>query len=152
VKQKPQRAIEYYETAIKLQNDMVLPYVNASLVYNQIGQNETAAEKLKQAIAIEPNNVAAHLNLALLYGEMARYEQAQAEFRQTFKLDSNSAVAAYNLCILLADTNPDESIRFGQKALQLQPDNARYAYTLAYYLHRAGRTDELIHTLEPFVR
>ena len=150
-KNQPSKAVDFYEKAIKLRDDMILPYVNASLVYNQLGKNDTAADRLKQAIVIEPNNVAAHLNLALLYGEMGKREQAQAEFRKTLQLDPTSAVAAYNLCVLLAENNPDESIRLGRKALKLQPDNARYAYTLAFYLDRAGQTEELISTLEPFV-
>jgi tetratricopeptide (TPR) repeat protein len=148
---KLKQAIDSYETAIKLQKDLILPYVNASLVYNRLGDNDTAAERLRQAIAIDPNSTAAHLNLALLYGEMGQHEKAIDEFRTTFKLNSQSAVAAYNLCILLAEKKQQEAIAWGRRAAQLQPDNARYAYTLAFYLHRAEQSDEVVGLLQPFV-
>ena len=145
------QAVDSYETAIKLQKDLILPYVNASLVYNRLGDNDTAAERLKQAIVIDPNSIAAHLNLALLYGEMGQRDKAIDQFRATFKLDPESAVAAYNLCVLLAETKPSESIVWGRKAIQLQPKNARYAYTLAFYLHRVEQSNEVVGILQPFV-
>jgi tetratricopeptide (TPR) repeat protein len=128
-----------------------LPYVNSSLAYNQLGDNATAAERLKQAIAIEPKSDAAHLNLGMLYGEMGQYEKAIEEFRTTFKLNPQSAAAAYNLCVLLAEKDPPQAISWAKKACQLQPNNARYAYTLAFYLHQAKRTAEVFAVLEPFV-
>jgi len=146
------QAIDSYEFAMRLDSTFVMPYVNASLVYNRLGQNDKALAALKQAIAIDPKSAVAHLNLALLYGEMKQYDKAAAAFRKTFELDAASAVAAYNLCVLLAEKDADESIQWGLKALELQPDNARYAYTLAFYLNRAGRTDETIALLEPFVK
>ena len=148
---KLKQAIGSYETAIKLQKDLILPYVNASFAYNLLGDNDTAAERLKHAIAIDPNSIAAHLNLAMLYGEMGQRDKAAREFRTTFKIDSRSAVATYNLCILLAETKPQESIVWGRKAVQLQPKNARYAYTLAFYLHRAEQSDKVVALLQPFV-
>ena len=150
-KNKSQQAIESYETSIKLQNDLILPYVNVSLAYNRLGDNNTAAERLKQAIVIEPNSDAAHLNLAMLYGEMGQYENAIDEFRTTFKLNPHSAVAAYNLCVLLAEKDAPQAIAWAQKACQLQPNNARYAYTLGFYLYRANRIPEVIAVLEPLV-
>ncbi|MHC5094193.1 MAG: tetratricopeptide repeat protein [Planctomycetota bacterium] len=150
-KKKTQQAIECYETSIKLQSGLILPYVNSSLAYNQLGDNATAAERLKQAIAIEPNSDAAHLNLGMLYGEMGQYENAIEEFRTTFKLNPLSAAAAYNLCVLLAEKDPPQAISWAKKACQLQPNNARYAYTLAFYLHQAKRTPEVFAVLEPFV-
>jgi tetratricopeptide (TPR) repeat protein len=150
-KNKSQQAIKSYETSIQLRDDMVLPYVNASLVYNRIGNNDKAKENLKKAIAIDPKNEVAHLNLALLYGEMGQYDKAIEEFKTTFKLDPASAVAAYNLCILLSEKDALESIAWAQKAADLQPDNAKYAYTLGFYLYGAKRVEEAIGILEPFV-
>lgn len=150
-KNKSQQAIESYEASIKLQEDMILPYVNVSLAYNRLGDNDTAAKRLKQAIVIDPNSIAAHLNLALLYGEMGQYEKAIDEFRTTFKLDPHSAVAAYNLCVLMAEKDTPQAIAWAKKACQLQPNNARYAYTLGFYLYRANCVTEMIALLEPFV-
>ena len=150
-KNKSQQAVESYETSIKLQNDLVLPYVNVSLVYNRLGDNDKAVARLKQATIIDPNNTPAHLNLALLYGEMGQYQKAIDHFRATFKLDPQSAVAAYNLSVLLAETDTPQAVQWAKKAAELQPDNAKYAYTLAFYQYRQGQMREVIDVLEPFV-
>lgn len=143
------QAIEFYETSIRLQKDLVLPYVNASLVYNRLGDNDTAAARLKQAVAIEPNNVAAHLNLALLYGEMGQYVVAEKAFRKTFALDPKSAVAAYNLGVLVARHNSDQAIHWCRKAYELEPSNSKYAYTLAYYYAQQNRAEDAVEILQP---
>ena len=145
------KAIQSYETSIKLQKDLILPYVNASLVYNRLGENESAAARLKQAVAIDPNNVAAHLNLGLLYGEMRRYTDAERAFRKTLELDPKSAVAAYNLGVLLAEKKVDQAIQWCRKAYELEPLNSKYAYTLAYYYTRQDRFKEAIEILQPLV-
>ncbi|MHC4760281.1 MAG: hypothetical protein ACYS9H_02880 [Planctomycetota bacterium] len=75
----------------------------------------------------------------------------RSKFRTTFKLNPLSAAAAYNLCVLLAEKDPPQAISWAKKACQLQPNNARYAYTLAFYLHQAKRTPEVFAVLEPFV-
>lgn len=150
-KNKSKQAIHSYETSIKLQKDLILSYVNASLVYNRVGDNDTAAARLIQAVAIDPNNATAHLNLALLYGEMGEHQKAINHFRTTFKLDSASAVAAYNLSVLLGEKDTPQAIVWAKKACQIQPNKARYAYTLGFYLYRANRITEIIAVLEPFV-
>ncbi|MHC4555655.1 MAG: tetratricopeptide repeat protein [Planctomycetota bacterium] len=55
------------------------------------------------------------------------------------------------LCVLLAEKDPPQAISWAKKACQLQPNNARYAYTLGFYLHQAKRTAEVFAVLEPFV-
>jgi tetratricopeptide (TPR) repeat protein len=150
-KNESKQAIRSYETSIKLQNDLVLPYVNASLVYNRLGDNNTAAARLNQAIAIDPNSTAAHLNLALLYGEMGQKQKSIEHFRTTFKLDPKSSTAAFNLSVLLAEKDITQTVQWAKRALELEPKNAKYAYTLAFYLSRQGRVKEVIDTLQPFV-
>jgi tetratricopeptide (TPR) repeat protein len=145
------QSIQSYETSIKLQKDLILPYVNASLVYNRLGDNDTAAARLKQAITLDPNNVAAHLNLALLYGEMKQYADAEKAFRKTFQLDPTSAVAAYNVGVLLARHDIEKAIHWCQKAYELESSNSNYAYTLAYYYAQKTCFTEAVQILHPLV-
>ena len=149
--QQPAKAIQSFETSLRLQPDHVPAYVNVSMAYNALNQNDKAVACLQEAIKHDPNCVAATLNLALLYGEMGRYSEAVDKYRRTFKLNPASAVAAYNLSILLAQKDPATAISWGQKACQLQPNNEKYAYTLAYYCFQARRFDEAIASLRPFV-
>ncbi|AQT68102.1 photosystem I assembly protein Ycf3 [Anaerohalosphaera lusitana] len=149
-KNKPGKAINRFEFAMKLDHDLILPYVNASIAYNTLGQNDNAIETLKKAIEIDPENVAAHLNLALLYGETGNYSLAEQHFRRTYELDADSAAAAYNLSVLLAEKQPLEAIDWARKAVESAPDNTRYVFALAYFLQQNHKTEEAIVLLEPY--
>ena len=43
------------------------------------------------------------------------------------------APAAYNLCILTAKDRPEEALSWCRKAAELNPQEPKYAYTLAFY-------------------
>ena len=43
------------------------------------------------------------------------------------------APAAYNLCILTAKDRPEEALSWCRKAVELNPQEPKYAYTLAFY-------------------
>ena len=66
--------------------------------------------------------------------------------------DPNAAAAAYNLAVLLAPDRPYESLRLGQRAWQLQPQEGKYGYTYAYFLHQRRETDEAVKVLQDLVR
>jgi tetratricopeptide (TPR) repeat protein len=126
--------------------------VNIAFVYNVKGENDKAEASFRKAIALEPNSPVIHLNLGMLLGEMNRPAQAEQAFRKCLALDPNSAVAAYNLAVMLAPDRPYESLRWCQKAYQLRPQEGKYGYTYAYFLHQRRETDEAVKVLKDMVR
>jgi tetratricopeptide (TPR) repeat protein len=146
------QALAAFQTAIKLRPDFVPPYVNIAFVYNVKGENDKAEASFRKAIALEPNSPVIHLNLGMLLGEMNRPAQAEQAFRKCLALDPNSAVAAYNLAVMLAPDRPYESLRWCQKAYRLQPQEGKYGYTYAYFLHQRRETDEAVKVLKDMVR
>ena len=146
------KALASYENAIKLRPDFVPSHVNVAFVYNAQGENDKAEASFRRAIALEPNNPVVHLNLGMLLGEMKRPAQAEQAFRKTLALDPNSAVAAYNLGVMLASDRPFESLRWCQKAYQLHPEEGKYGYTYAFYLHQRRETEEAMKVLKDMVR
>jgi len=146
------RALVSYENAIKLRPDFVPPHVNIAFVYNAQGENDKAEASFRRAIAVDPNNPAVHLNLGMLLGEMKRPKEAEQAFRRTLELDPNSAAAAYNLAVCLASDRPYESLRWCQKAYQLHPEEGKYGYTYAFYLHQRRDTNEAVKVLKEMVR
>ena len=86
-----------------------------------------------KAIKIAPDNAAAHFNLGLLKAEQNRVKEAEKELREAFRLDPKMAPAAYNLCILTAKDRPAEALSWCRKAVELNPQEPKYAYTLAFY-------------------
>jgi len=147
-----QQAIASYTTSHQLDRRSLLPLVNASMAYSLAGQNDRAEESLRKALQLQPQSVAANLNLGLLLGEMGRSEEAESALRRAFEVDPTSAVAAYNLAVLAAPRRLDEAIRWCRKAVALRPDDPRYAYTLAFYLHESGDAGGAIEVLQPLAQ
>lgn len=146
------QALASFQTALKLRPDFVPPYVNVAFAYNARGENDKAEASFRRALALDPNNPVVHLNLGMLLAEMKRPADAEQAFRRCLALDPNSAVAAYNLAVLLAPDRPYESLRWCQRACQLQPQEGKYGYTYAYFLHQRRETDEAVKVLQDLVR
>jgi len=138
-------AVTAFETAIRLQPDALPPHVNAALAYSALNRNDQAEASLRRALRLDPTNAAVNLNLGMLWAELGRLSEAEQAFRAAFKADPHSAQTAYNLGVLLSNDRPDEAITWCRRAADLRPDDPRYGYTYAFYLHRAGRRD---HALE----
>ena len=147
-----EQALASFQNAIKLRPDFVPPHVNVAFVYNAQGENDKAEASFRRAIALEPNNPVVHLNLGMLLGEMKRPAEAEQAFRKCLALDPNSAVAAYNLAVMLAPDRPYESLRWCQRAYQLQPEEGKYGYTYAFYLYQRRETEEAMKVLKDMVR
>ena len=143
-----QGAIEEFELAVRLRPDALLPLVNATFAYNSLGKNDLAEASLRKALEIAPEDPGVLLNLGLLLGELGRKEEAEQAFRETYQHNPDSAAAAFNLSVLLAEKYVDESLDWSRKSCELAPENANYAYTLAFYLRRAGHIDEAVLTLQ----
>jgi tetratricopeptide (TPR) repeat protein len=147
-----EKALTSFRNAISLRPDFVPPHVNIAFVYNANGENGKAEASFRRAIALDPNDPVVHLNLGMLLGEMNRSQDAEQAFRRTLELDPNSAVAAYNLGVMLASDRPFESLRWCEKAYRLHPDEGKYGYTYAFFLHQRRETDEAVRVLRDMVR
>jgi len=147
-----ERAVASFEISIKLCPNNIPPRVNAALAYNALGQNQKAEASLRSALRLEPDNFAANFNLGLLLAEVGRRTEAEATIQSAFAKDPQSAEAAYNLGIIRAQDRIEEGLEWYRRAHQLQPDNTKYAHTLAYYLHQHGDAGEAIHILQQIIK
>jgi tetratricopeptide (TPR) repeat protein len=145
-------ATSSYDRALGIEPRAVMPLVNRSIAHARMGEVEKAETSLQAALRIAPDNAAAHFNLGLLKAEQNDPKQAESHLKSALKHDPQMAQAAYNLCILLSGDRLEEAVGFCREASTLRPDEPRYAYTLAYYLHQKGETAEAIATLESSVK
>lgn len=150
-RQDHRSAFAAYETALKLRSDFVPAYVNIALVCNAMGDNDKAEAFLRKALVVDPKNAVAHLNLGMLLGELERPKEAEKAFRAAWKADPNLAAAAYNLGVLLAEDRPQESLTWCREAFRLRPNDGKYGYTYAFFLHRHGDTGRAVTVLEGMV-
>jgi Flp pilus assembly protein TadD len=122
--------------------------VNAAMAYAKMGAPDQAEKSLVKAIKIAPENAAAHFNLGLLKAEQNRGKEAEKELREAFRLDPKMAPAAYNLCILSAKDRSQEALSWCRKAVELNPQEPKYAYTLAFYQKEQGDLKNAAATLQ----
>jgi Tfp pilus assembly protein PilF len=127
------------------------PYVNMAFVYNATGRNDKAEASFRKALALEPNSPVVHLNLGMLLAELNRPGEAEHALRAALEADPNLAAAAYNLGVLLAEDRAEESLEWCRQAFRLRPNDAKYGYTYAYYLHQRGQTHRAVAVLEGMV-
>lgn len=146
------RAIAEYDAASRFLPQSLPPHVNRALAYAALGQNEQAEANLRRALAIDPANAAVNLNLGMLLAEQGKLREAEQALRTALKSDPLSAQAAYNLGVMLAAQQPEESLQFCRLAATLQPQEARYGYTFAFFLNQQGKVAEAIPVLEAVLR
>jgi tetratricopeptide (TPR) repeat protein len=145
------QAIASYRTALKLEPQAFMAFVNLSIAYAQMGENDKADKSLREALRIAPDSAAANFNMGLLKAEQNDTKQAEKYLRVTLKADPQMAQAAYNLCIITSKDRLDEAIGFCRKASELRPDDPRYTFTLAYYLNQKGDTEQALKTLDAII-
>jgi tetratricopeptide (TPR) repeat protein len=132
------QALASYDTALKIEPRAAMVMVNAALAYAQMDKPEQAEKSLRQAIKIAPDSAAAHFNLGLLQAEQNRAKEAEGELKEAFRLDPKLAPAAYNLCVLIAKDRPKEALSWCRKAAAINPQESKYAFTLAFYQKEQG--------------
>ena len=62
-----EKAIEYYQKAIKLDPEYARAYSNLGVVYDDLGQKEKAIEYYQKAIKLDPEDAFAYNNLGVVY-------------------------------------------------------------------------------------
>jgi len=145
------QALAAYDTALKIEPRAAMVMVNAAMAYAQTGGKDQAEKFLLKAIKVAPDNAAAHFNLGLLQAEQKRTKEAERELKEAFRLDPMMAPAAYNLCILTAKESPMEAMSWCKKAVELNPQEPKYAYTLAFYQKEQGDLKNAAATLQDFL-
>ena len=133
-----QQALAAYDAALRLEPRATMAMVNAAMAYAQTGEKSQAEKSLVKAIKIAPDNAAARFNLGLLKAEQHQPQEAERELKEAFRLDPHLAPAAYNLCILTAKDRPAEALSWCRKAVALNPQEPKYAFTLAFYQKNQG--------------
>jgi tetratricopeptide (TPR) repeat protein len=135
---RPDLAEAQYRQALAIDDQFFLAQVNLALLLSRQGRNGEAEQLLRAALRVNPRNAAVAFNLGLLLAEEGKTAEAEAALRAALKLDPDMAAAAYNLAVLVAPKNPAEAVELSRRAAALRPEEARYAFTLAYYQRQRG--------------
>jgi Tfp pilus assembly protein PilF len=135
---QPQKAVESYQAAIKIDNLFYPAKVNLAMLYNQIGKNDKAEILLREVAISHPEMYEVQYSLGLLLAEEKKYAEAANYLKQAAKGLPERARIHYNLGLLLQHLKKDSDAEASLlKAQELEPDNLDYLYALAdFYLRR----------------
>jgi tetratricopeptide (TPR) repeat protein len=142
-----QQAIKSYDKAVELEEEAVMPLVNSAMAYSILGHNLQAEEKLTDALKVDPKNSAANLNYGLLLAQTQRFDQSKTHLIRALDSDSTLSVAAYNLAVITSQSSLTEALKYISLAHKLDPNNAKYGYTFAFYSYQDGNNQIAISTL-----
>ncbi len=79
--------------------------------------------------------------MGLLQAELGDAVAAESRLRAALQADPAMAEAAYNLGVLLATNRPTEALGFLRQAAAGDPQQPKYAYTLAFFMASGGDRD-----------
>lgn len=104
---------------------------------------EAAARKALSLSSRPDDEEYGHFLLGSIYERQKKYELAEQEFKKVLTADPTSAQAANYLGYMLAERGIrlEESVRYIQKALHLEPNNGAYLDSLGWAYFKMNRYD-----------
>lgn len=92
----PRDAVEYYDVALRLEDDDPVLWVNVGTLHRQLKDLSTAAAAYERALAIDPNYSLAHYNLGVVLDQMGKYNDAVREYKIALSLDPRLGDPTHN--------------------------------------------------------
>ncbi|MCG3167628.1 MAG: hypothetical protein POELPBGB_03422 [Bacteroidia bacterium] len=118
------KAIEYFNSAIKIKADNVQAYIERSKSYLKTEKYNEALTDANKAVSMDSKNSDAYLCRGVIYRYMEEYEFAIRDYTSAITYNPNNSVAFYNRGI--AHSKIDEhqkAIQDYSKAIELSPED-----------------------------
>ena len=87
-----QKAIEHYESAIKINSDYDRAYHKIGIVYFNMGLYETSIEYYSKAIDINPNKIEAYHGRGIVYHMMSVHQKGIDDLTKAIEIDASVEV------------------------------------------------------------
>ncbi len=128
-------------------------YVAIAQVYLQAKRFDDAEQAIQKALDLSPSPEDQEFALFVqgsIYERQKKYDQAEETFKRVLSVDPLNSSASNYLGYMLADRGVrlDESVKYIQKALDLEPGNAAYLDSLGWAYFKMGRYDLAENPLE----
>jgi len=149
-----EQAIGLFEKAIAYRPDQPKYYFVLSQLHGNRKEYPQAIAAVKKAIRLDPET-------ALYYEALSRYslkaedqKECEAALRQADQVSPNSGNYLFNLAVLYEKWGRDRSdtMQLLEKALEKEPENAQYRFSLAGFLGQEKRYKESLAELREVLR
>ena len=150
--ERPREAAMCFERAIALKPDFAEALCNLGAVLHALGRNAEAVECLEKSLALNPNLTESWHNLGIAFAELDRSDEAIECFKMVLASNSRNAPVWVDLggAYFVLGRFEEASASY-EKALELEPDNARFHFKLAQVKEYA-RGDPQLAAMEALVR
>ncbi len=114
------------------------------------GKLDDARNRLEGVLKSNTNNETARLWLGNIEAMRGNRGAALDHFRKVVEVNPGNAQATNNLAYLLAEysNNPEEALKYAEKAVQLSPGEPSYCDTMGWILYRKGLYSQAIGYLQ----
>jgi len=132
-------------------------YLSIAGIYSEAKQYAEAEQAANKALGYsskpEEQEYSSFL-LGSIYERQKKYDLAEEQFKKVLAADPMNASAANYLGYMLADRGVrlEESVKYIQKALQLEPNNGAYLDSLGWAYYKMNRCDLAAPHLEKAAR
>lgn len=115
-------------------------------IYSQAKRYAEAESAIRKALALSPKSEDQEYALFMLgsiFERQKKYDLAEEQFKKVLGVNPLNAAAANYLGYMLADRGVrlEESVRYIQKALELEPNNGAYLDSLGWAYFKMNRFD-----------
>jgi tetratricopeptide (TPR) repeat protein len=121
-------------------------YLTIAQAYSEAKRYRDAEATVRKSLALSPrmeDQEFARFLLGSVYERQKKYDLAEEEFKKVLSANPFNAPAANYLGYLLADRGVrlEESVKYIQKALQVEPNNGAYLDSLGWAYFKMNRPD-----------
>ena len=140
---EPQKAIDSFRAAIKIDDLSYPAKVNLAMLYTQLGRNAEAETLLAEVVKAYPELYDVQYSLGLLLAEEKKYAEAEVHLELAARGLPNGSRVHYNLGLLYGYLGKDRQAETVlRRAVELEPENMDYLLALAQqYLKRGNFAD-----------
>lgn len=137
-----ERAVNYFERAIKCDPSHALTHLCLSISLGQLTRNKKAVEACQRALDLAPELFEAHYQLATLQARLHDTPGARQAYHRALAINPNSARVHYNLGVLdQLEMKPTRAIDHYEQALLFQSDHVDTLINLSVALCEVGQID-----------
>lgn len=142
-------AIQCYQKALSIQNNLPDLHFNLGIALSNIGKLHEATASFRKAIALAPRFFEAYGSLGVTLQRLGDFDAAVANYQKGLAINPQDARGHFNMGTALRDQGKlDEAIKSYRQAIKLFPNYADAHCNLGETLRDQGKMDEAVQSYQ----